>query len=613
MSKAIVNILKNDSALTTLLGSNDKIRTNTIAQSVKKPYVIVDIEDSNPTNTFREPSDLDFVRLTISSVADRAYTNANGVGVTEIAAAVRTAIDYVAAGTYNGETIARCTFQRSGYMHEDRMANNVQFTKEDEYLVTINRAIVGLPTLLSATLYGYNVIDLAWTDGTVGTSDSYEIWRAENGGAFSLLGTTTNADSYRDSSITGDSSRYFNYKVRALTGANYSLFGNESGLVTTELRPQLLLDARDVDANIIASGVDDRSVAILDQSEGLAETNVYTSDFSVNENGWLGTEGVALGNEIINSEGGWLKYYANDTALTSHHLRQDLVITGKTYKISGYYFLESGQSNLNSILIDTVGDAISSDLTVFDTKTYFEYTFLAPSARVFFRAKANGQQSFTGANDPNDDRFYIKDVVINEIQGSHFTQTISANRGLVDSATVPTQISYDGVSDYSENTLDVAKFAAMGTGSVVYISKVSGANQIDFGLAATSSNSNYFQFGNNVSKAFLIARIAGVNNIMESSADISDDDVIEWRSNGSVYTLLINGIDSAINEGAYVNDGRWFDSPNALDNMSIGALIKTSSVYRDTTFKHLMIRSTPLTDAESKDYANYLIEKHESI
>ena len=137
MSKAIINILKNDAALTALLGSNTKVRLGFIAQELKKPYVIVDIEDSTPTNTFDAGSDLDFTSLTVFSVSDRTYSNANGVGADEISKAVRAAIDYVAKGTYGGETISRCRFQRSGGIREDRIANNVQVTKEDEYLISV--------------------------------------------------------------------------------------------------------------------------------------------------------------------------------------------------------------------------------------------------------------------------------------------------------------------------------------------------------------------------------------------------------------------------------------------------------------------------------------------
>lgn len=242
MSRAIVNILKNDAALTALLGSNTKVRTGTVAQGVEKPYVIVDIEDSDPTNSFDAASDLDFVRLTISSVSDRYYTNDNGVGTTEIAKAVRNAIDFVSAGTYGGETITRCTFERSGFIHEDRLSNNVQITKEDEYLVSVRNSVIVTPTNLAAVLFGYNVPDLTWIDGTAGSSDSYEIWRSENGGSFSLLDSTANADNYRDSSITGDTSRFFSYKVRAVKDGIKSLFSNESGVVTTEIRAQLFLD-----------------------------------------------------------------------------------------------------------------------------------------------------------------------------------------------------------------------------------------------------------------------------------------------------------------------------------------------------------------------------------
>ena len=46
-------------------------------------------------------------------------------------------------------------------------------------------------------------------------------------------------------------------------------------------------------------------MAILDQSEGLAETNVYTSDFSVNENGFSGGLTTLLGNQDGISDGVW--------------------------------------------------------------------------------------------------------------------------------------------------------------------------------------------------------------------------------------------------------------------------------------------------------------------
>ena len=76
---------------------------------------------------------------------------------------------------------------------------------------------------------------------------------------------------------------------------------------------------------------------------------------------------------------------------------------------------------------------------------------------------------------------------------------------------------------------------------------------------------------------------------------------------GSNYILLINGISV---EFTGTDNGQWLSSPSSLDTMSIGSLQQSTIAYYDTTFKHLMIRSTPLSDAESLTYANYLIQKH---
>lgn len=131
--------MKNDAALTTLLGSSDKVRMNVAGQAQKVPYVVVDVEDIQPTNTFRAASDLDFVRITVNSVSDRPYTDANRVGAYEVSQAVRTALDYVAAGSYDGETITRCTYERGAGIQEDRIANGIRISVDDEYILSVRR------------------------------------------------------------------------------------------------------------------------------------------------------------------------------------------------------------------------------------------------------------------------------------------------------------------------------------------------------------------------------------------------------------------------------------------------------------------------------------------
>jgi hypothetical protein len=45
--------------------------------------------------------------------------------------------------------------------------------------------------------------------------------------------------------------------------------------------------------------------------------------------------------------------------------------------------------------------------------------------------------------------------------------------------------------------------------------------------------------------------------------------------------------------------------------MTIGVLNRLSSIYYDTILKELIITSTPLTDTQSLNLANYLISKHD--
>ena len=92
--------------------------------------------------------------------------------------------------------------------------------------------------------------------------------------------------------------------------------------------------------------------------------------------------------------------------------------------------------------------------------------------------------------------------------GADFTQVVVANQGQVDSATVTTQIEYDGVSDYSENTLDVAKFAAMSQGSVVQICSET-ANDYSFTMGDSSTTTDWLYMGiTSLLKPIIVVRSA---------------------------------------------------------------------------------------------------------
>jgi hypothetical protein len=376
------------------------------------------------------------------------------------------------------------------------------------------------------------------------------------------------------------------------------------------LNPDLFLDARDVEANIIASGVDDRSVAILDQSEGLAETLVKEFDFSGGIDGLSQSGGVLSAPNTILGKDNVVKLTLSGGA-TFHRIIELGLTLGVTYRHILSVYVPSGQTinGFELIAQSTVVpngnyQGINGSWVDIDISTISGGTNLAVRA-------------LSGANttpSADNDVFYVANSwTTSIIQGSHFTQLTAANRGLVDSATVPTQIEYDGVSDYSENTLDIAKFAAMSTGSVIGIcDSNTGVSRAYFAIGDMASNNNNFltYFDTNNKAVLQIRGVSGVLNLIVSTTVCVDGDVVEWKLVGSAKKCFINGIEDTVIVSFGTNGTQWMDYLDSTYGMSIGSWQRTIPVYYDITFKHLSIFSTPLTDAESADYANYLIEKH---
>jgi len=162
--RAIVNILQNDTALVALLGNANKIGSNVIGHGEQTPYVVVDQEDTEPNNTFRSGSELDFTRITIFCVADLTFTSGSTIGADNLGEAVRNAIDIAGGirGTYDGVDLRRCTRESGGQMQEDRIANKPQITREDGYLLVIGRS-TGAPSNLVSSNVTQNTLTLNWT------------------------------------------------------------------------------------------------------------------------------------------------------------------------------------------------------------------------------------------------------------------------------------------------------------------------------------------------------------------------------------------------------------------------------------------------------------------
>lgn len=382
--------------------------------------------------------------------------------------------------------------------------------------------------------------------------------------------------------------------------------------------PDLLLDASDVNANIIdSSGVDDRNVAIIDQSLGMSETNVYTQNTSLTVDGWNdGTNNMTItgGNNGISiggvSKDNVLKGVCDAGTNLLKVFKNTFLTASKSYSSDLYIYIPSDNNVIKGVALQ-MGNATVTSYNNIDGSWYLIENYKGVPANTKFNVfltDASGDS--TPSLDCDGDIVYMAEVSTNSINGSHFTQVTEASRGLQDSATAPTKITYDGVADFSDGSLSVASFSGMDKGSIIGIF-TSTASQYYVALTDPSVSDKYFAVGVSSSKPYLWVYESGVVSQLTATDPVDVGSVFEWSSNGSLTTLKINGVSVDITIVAGSNGGQWISTVTSVDNMVISRLeLLSTTIYRSTIFKHLMIRSTPLTDAESLTYANYLISKH---
>jgi hypothetical protein len=182
----------------------------------------------------------------------------------------------------------------------------------------------------------------------------------------------------------------------------------------------------------------------------------------------------------------------------------------------------------------------------------------------------------------------------------------------IDNTTNPTKVTFTASnSEYLENTLDIASFSGLSTCSFIYVND---NNLVQFSISDSTQGSSFLWVGaESTGEALLRVRNTSstVNNRLNSTNTISIGDVVEWRINDSSYQCFINGIEDVVVVAVGLNNGSGLDTIPDLDNISIGRIGDSSPIYYDNVFKELIITSTPLTDAQSLNLANYLISKHD--
>ena len=149
----------------------------------------------------------------------------------------------------------------------------------------------------------------------------------------------------------------------------------------------------------------------------------YASDYSAGEDGWGVTRAVQSGNNDGVSDGttsfdNVYKVYADGTANNDHSFSRAIAVVGVQNRISFWYYIPSGQTNVNGMRIFNGAPAINNDLLSPILGTWTRYTsnyFIPTTTSVLFRMTRNELITFSGLNDPNDDRIFITDVLVETI------------------------------------------------------------------------------------------------------------------------------------------------------------------------------------------------------
>lgn len=127
--KAIYNILTNTSAVTSYVSTRiSPLKANNLAQF---PYVVYEQVSLVPTIDKDGPSKLDVIRVQINILHNNYDTLSN------VADAIRTALERKTAGTYNGVNVQSIVFDNEGEMYNDNVDLDGIYGWQQDYILRI--------------------------------------------------------------------------------------------------------------------------------------------------------------------------------------------------------------------------------------------------------------------------------------------------------------------------------------------------------------------------------------------------------------------------------------------------------------------------------------------
>lgn len=322
---------------------------------------------------------------------------------------------------------------------------------------------------------------------------------------------------------------------------------------------------------------------MIDQSHGrLLGTVIWASDFSVDDDGFPIIDGAGVATFGITQAGetNCMKITSDNIGVDRHRLREALLVSGKTYKVTAKTYMPSSNSVWDGWQWQ---DPTTSKFTILRFSDYENpITPDTWEADAFYITADGANFDFlpydgsTSNASPNLDEFYLKDIIITEVTGNHFAQFTPASkphRNLTDNT-----LDFDGVG---MNLIDInGDFATavasdtagmvtvfirddVGTGvkcDIFSFNASGGTHRIDMELRTSDKIriqtiiSGVFQFID-----FPITRgVAGAEWFK-----------IQFGNDGTNFKCWINGVDTAFDGGTDSNI--WLNSfPVAISSAVIG-------------------------------------------
>ncbi len=148
-----------------------------------------------------------------------------------------------------------------------------------------------------------------------------------------------------------------------------------------------------------------------------SEANVYTSDFSTDEDSWtVAANGAVAGNidNIGGAENDDNFRFTLDATDGLHGVQQDsgTIVVGKTYRLRFDYYIPSTNSHLDGVQAFS-GDVLGTKGTTIDAWTTLDYYWTATQVYLQFYAYDGATNSFQDAG--GDDVFYLRNVIIDAV------------------------------------------------------------------------------------------------------------------------------------------------------------------------------------------------------